>query len=288
VLGDQRSAGQFDLRFDLPFTHTEYFTAGDGLRWFSTFGDFQPGSRTSTVSLQSAPRTYTPGRTVAEGWNEPVLGPSYAGLYGPADGVRRAGDRIQLDPRMLGDGHGHSGYGNATPQYQLRRDGAVIADSTDGPWPDVPVPAGRATYRLTGTVEQLAPAEVSTRITAVWTFRSGTPSGDAPVPLPLWTATSRPVLDDRNTAPAGGVFRFPVTVAAQPGSAAGRVRTVTVQYSADDGASWTGARVSGTGRTRTVSVRHPDAAGFISLRATVTDSAGNSVRQTVLRAYRIA
>jgi hypothetical protein len=34
-------------------------------------------------------------------------------------------------------------------------------------------------------------------------------------------------------------------------------------------------------------VRHPSGAGFVSLRATSADSAANTVKQTVIRAYAI-
>ena len=285
--GDQLWAGQFAIGFDLPFNHTEYYSTGNGLRWFSTFADFHSASRASTISLQSAPRAYTAGTTVTEGWNEPVLGPSFSALAAPSDGVHRTGNTIHLDPTTLGDGFGHSGWG-ASPQYTLRRNGTIVASNTDGPWPDVTVPASRSTYRLEGTVERPAPAELSTRITAAWTFSSRSPNGGATVRLPLWTASFRPTLNDSNVARAATRFTFPATLAAQPGSTPGSLRTVTVQYSTNDGASWTNATVSGSGRARTVSVTHPNTTGFVSLRATLTDSAGNSAEQTVIRAYKIA
>ncbi|MGI5213446.1 S8 family serine peptidase [Plantactinospora sp. CA-290183] len=286
--GEQRWTGQFAIQFDLPFTHTEYYSAATGLRWFSTFGDRHPASRTSTISLQSAPRAYPAGTTVTEGWNEPVLGPSYSALLVPSDGVHRTGNTIHLDPTLIGDGFGHSGWADATPRYTFRRNGTVIADSAIGPWPDVTVPASRSTFRLEGQVERMARAELSTRVTAVWTFRSRTTSGSTPVRLPLWTVSFRPALDDSNVARAGTTLTFPATLAAQPGSTPGSVRKVTVQYSTNDGTSWSNATVSGSGTTRTVSVPHPNTSGFVSLRATVTDSANNSVDQTVIRAYKIA
>ncbi|GAA0926792.1 hypothetical protein GCM10009560_28950 [Nonomuraea longicatena] len=35
-------------------------------------------------------------------------------------------------------------------------------------------------------------------------------------------------------------------------------------------------------------LRHPAGDGFVSLRAKATDTSGNTVEQTVIRAYRIA
>ena len=281
VVDDRFTSSQFEIGYDLPVNHTEYYTAGSGLRWYSTFRDFDPALRASTIQLASTPRSYTAGTTVTEGWNEPVIGPAYGTPRWPTDGVFRTGDTIHLDPRLFGDGSGHSGLGAGNPQYTLRRNGAVIANNTDGVWPDVTVPSNLSTYRLEGTVTQPAPAELSTRISAAWTFRSKAST----VRLPLWTVSFRPTL---NAARAGRSFSFPATLAAQPGSTPGQVRSVTVHYSTNDGATWSKATVSGSGVARTVSVKHPNKPGFVSLRATVTDSAGNSVEQTVIRAYKIA
>ncbi|HEX6470268.1 MAG TPA: hypothetical protein VF069_14315 [Streptosporangiaceae bacterium] len=46
--------------------------------------------------------------------------------------------------------------------------------------------------------------------------------------------------------------------------------------------------MTGSGAARTVTVVHPNITGFVSLRATATDVAGNSVRQTIIHAYKIA
>ena len=54
-----------------------------------------------------------------------------------------------------------------------------------------------------------------------------------------------------------------------------------MQVSYDEGATWRAARVVG-GK---VLLRHPAGAGSVSFRATVADTKGNSVRQTILRAY---
>lgn len=50
---------------------------------------------------------------------------------------------------------------------------------------------------------------------------------------------------------------------------------------------WQPAAVSGSGASRTVAVAHPAANGFVSLRATAVDGAGNTAELTVLRAYTI-
>lgn len=50
----------------------------------------------------------------------------------------------------------------------------------------------------------------------------------------------------------------------------------------DDGATWVVAPVVKGAAV----VRHPQGQGFVSLRATASDTAGNTVTQTVIHAYR--
>ncbi|HEX8345814.1 MAG TPA: hypothetical protein VF657_13915, partial [Actinoplanes sp.] len=97
-----------------------------------------------------------------------------------------------------------------------------------------------------------------------------------------------PVLDGNNAAPAGKAFTIPVAVQRQPGAQTHAVKTLTVDVSYDDGRTWQPAnlkKVAGTAWTATVT--HPSTSGFVSLRAKSTDTAGNGVDQTIIRAYRI-
>ncbi|MFI9814942.1 hypothetical protein [Saccharothrix variisporea] len=54
-------------------------------------------------------------------------------------------------------------------------------------------------------------SDLSTSVTADWTFTSDTVAGD-PVALPLPAVRFAPVLDDLNRARAGRTFAFPVCV----------------------------------------------------------------------------
>jgi hypothetical protein len=63
---------------------------------------------------------------------------------------------------------------------------------------------------------------------------------------------------------------------------------LTVQASYDDGATWTAAPAEFQGDRGHALLHHPAGAGFASLRITARDAAGNSVTQTVIRAYQLA
>jgi hypothetical protein len=78
----------------------------------------------------------------------------------------------------------------------------------------------------------------------------------------------------------------PVVVEGQPGSAAAANRQLTVEVSYDDGATWRPVPVTRVPGGGMAVLHHPTAAGFVSLRAVATDTAGNTVEETILRAYR--
>jgi hypothetical protein len=78
----------------------------------------------------------------------------------------------------------------------------------------------------------------------------------------------------------------PVAVQSQLGSSSGATTSLRVEVSYDDGATWTRVQLRREhGRTVAV-LNHPDGPAFVSLRATAGDAKGNSVEQTIIRAYR--
>ena len=116
-------------------------------------------------------------------------------------------------------------------------------------------------------------------MSGTWTFRSGHAAKD--VPVTLLTVRMSPALDDRNVAPAGRPYAIPLTASA-------RVTTMAAEVSYDDGHTWQSVPVRGSGAAWVATVRHPAAAGFVSLRIHARDHAGDTVTQTVIRAYPIA
>jgi hypothetical protein len=77
-----------------------------------------------------------------------------------------------------------------------------------------------------------------------------------------------------------------VKVQTQPYANVARPDLLGVEVSYDDGASWVATRLRRTGDGWVAQVRHPTKPGFVSLRATAKDRNGNSVSQTLVRAYR--
>ncbi|MFI2720519.1 hypothetical protein ACH5AI_29990 [Streptomyces collinus] len=55
-----------------------------------------------------------------------------------------------------------------------------------------------------------------------------------------------------------------------------------------DGRTWQAVPVARHGTTGSVLLHHPRRAGYVSLRISAADKAGNTVTQTVIRACRLA
>ena len=96
-----------------------------------------------------------------------------------------------------------------------------------------------------------------------------------------------PKLDEDNAARAGRLFLLPVWVQRQTGAPAAKVSDLDLEVSYDDGATWRPVLVVRAGNRGLALLFHPKQGDFVSLRAAATDSAGNSVKQTILHAYRL-
>src|SRR5262249_34926432 len=129
------------------------------------------------------------------------------------------------------------------------------------------------------------PFNLSTQTSVAWTFRSGHVTGDQPAALPVSAVQFLPKLDLHNTA-SGAACVIPVLVGSQPGAPAGRTGSLGVQVSFDDGAHWTRALVIRLGNGGLVLANCPKGPGFVSLKANAADDQGNTVEETIIRAYR--
>jgi hypothetical protein len=258
----------------LPATRTEFYTTG-GVQWSA---EFRSEADTTQVS---EPTAYQVGE-YTEPWQAAPFGPGLPRRADAGGWADRSGDVLTISPPMFSDAiPGHAGFADAESTQELFRDGQQVT----GSWGTYEVPADEASYRLAIEATRPAQAQFSTRVSAEWTFRSTHVAGQQPQLLPLLAVRFTPELDGLNAAPANGTFRIPVTLQ-QAGGSTG-VDNLIVEVSYDDGSTWHPARLSGAGPTWTATVDHPAGTGFASLRASAKDSAGNTVRQTIIHAYRL-
>jgi subtilisin family serine protease len=251
-----------------PSVREEWVSTGD-TRWQHQVHHLFPWSDLGAAlsgGIGDDETAYRPGRS-AETWNAPVVRPATPAGYASTrtGGVLhlRIADYVDsTDRHHLVDPAGQA-------LARLYRNGALVSETPDA-WRDVPVPAGAGDYRLTLTTARGGPDwAYGTATDSEWTFRS---AADGTLPL-LQVSYSAPVsLTGTATARA---HPLGITV---PGA----VR-VTVATSADEGATWVTAPVvrHGSGWTALV----PAGRGTVTLRVTAADRAGDTVRQTVVRAY---
>ena len=285
----------FGFGFRLPLERTEFHNV-DGLEWS---GELQQWSmvkkqvRTETV-LTGGVVDHQAGQTADEAWNTAVFGP---GFTSDGEVATRFGDVLAINLPMFADaGPGRSGLSlvdsGATVLY---REGVKVGETALPGVGQFEVPAEQASYRLEAQARRSGVSKLSTVVSSVWTFTSARPpdpgpkeekdKGGAGLPL-LAVRFAPPDLDLRNAVRAGSV-RIPVAVQLPSGAPESTLTALSVEASFDDGRTWRPLAVTLDGPDRaTATVDHPGGARYVSLRAAATDSAGNTVTQTVVRAYR--
>jgi hypothetical protein len=259
-----------------PFNRITYHNPGALWR-----GSFMEDDTTGLELLYAPATAYEAGKRYHQTWNRAVFGPAF-GLV-----ERDPDDTIFVFPELYGDGLGHSGVSFISQErITLTRDGAdVLGDDSEG-GKRYTVSAGASTYKVNVVADRGAPGTLSTHTEVAWTFASAHVA--ARTRLPYSVVRFNPPVDRFSTAPAGVPFTIPVTVAQAPDSSATACATLAVQVSYDDGTTWTVAPLRRDHGGTVAVLKHPAAAGFVSLRATSTDTNGNKVEQTVIRAYKIA
>jgi hypothetical protein len=281
------------------FTRTEYVSAGDTV-WqhlvhhTTTYDPDVP----LTLGLRDTPRTYKAGARSKETWQGAVVRPSIPA--NTADPTVRQGDVLRLRiPEFTDSQAGHwsralaDGGGIGTSRTQaagdtvtatLYRDGTRLTD-LDSAWTDVELPTGTADYRLELNTSRTSPDwDHATATKTTWAFRSG--STEQPTPLPLLQLDYAVPVGAHNTVPRAGSYDVDVTVRAQKGAPAPRAPKVWVEVSYDDGRTWQSTKVRDHGHdTFRATLNHRHGSGFVTLRVTARDAAGNSVSQTVHRAW---
>ena len=290
--------------FRLPFERTEYYLADD-TRWQTEFqtADAQTGIF-ETVHLKPL-HALRPGHASSEVWGRAVYGPAFPEVKSsPSQWVYRHpgeapslsavepaqdSDAIAVSVPVYNDfSEDHEGFSREdSGRTALYLDGELIGETDRSGLGDFAVPDTEGQYRLEISGARPSYAELSTEVSATWRFRSRHVPDAEFVPLPVMAIRFGPTLDKHNAAPAGRAFSVPVWVQRQARAPSADVRDLAVEVSYNDGATWRPVQLAKDGDRWRALLFHPADADFVSLRATASDSAANSVEQTILRAYRL-
>ncbi|MFI6878796.1 S8 family serine peptidase [Streptomyces sp. NPDC050400] len=278
---------QQTTRFRAP-SRQQVYVSPDVAWSMATFHyQFDVGERPYALGTQvTDPTTYAKGRTYKESWLAAPFNPELRG----GEHVVRDGDKLRISLPAFSDEAGH--HSETAPEADtgstvLADDRGAVLDSNDRPGQAVfDLPRDDRWYRLTVDATRAARDQVTwtlgTRVTDEWRLRSGHERKASPARLIDLTYDTP--LDGLDTTDPDEELTYTVTAGTQGGTRARPVKSLTVAYSTDDGATWQQARTHRDGDDWKVTV---PAAGpaKVSLRTTVTDVTGASLTETLIKAY---
>ncbi|MCO1594780.1 S8 family serine peptidase [Micromonospora sp. RHAY321] len=228
--------------------------------------------------------TYQAGRPSTATWFGPIQRPRMGVLgYLPV----RYLDTVYLPAPGWGDGGGH--IGEAYANFDMVNRTTLYQGDKELNW-------GNAEYlRVSGLAEQRLPYRLvvendraawtnpySRQTRTEWGFSSAVTGTETSEVLPMIQLDYRVAIDRDGRASR----RAPLTVvASQLPGITGKIGAVTVEVSYDDGATWQKPRLTRDGDGWRTSLAAPDGASFVSLRTTARDAAGNTVSQSINRAF---
>ncbi|MEW2489092.1 S8 family serine peptidase [Streptomyces sp. NPDC048411] len=261
-------------------TRTDWVTAGE------------PWAGRAQIPIEqeqyAAEESYRAGAVHSVRWFGPVQRPRLIDGMAPV----RQGDTLYVSVPGWGDsGTSHVGgtYGNFDVDNRVRvyQGDTLLKEagryqltmSVRGLSPD-PLP-----YRLVSdNARDLWPAPYSTRTRTEWGFTSGAVAAGEQAQLPLIQLDYGVDTDAAGRASRrSGLTLTPSQLSRSAGT--GAIREAGLEMSYDDGATWHKADLRRSGSGWHTRLDAPRTARFVTLRATARDTRGNSVEQSITRAF---
>ncbi|MFF1643764.1 S8 family serine peptidase [Streptomyces sp. NPDC058246] len=271
-----------------PFRRTEYYSPG------TTGWEHEVSSSFPWGEFMIDPvRSYQKGERRTEEWYGGVVSPvaPLDSSGGQALAAERQGNLIGVAPGFWGDSQhqGVQGSFGDIGSMVLERDGETVGES-DVPFGVFTVPADDSSYDLT-----LATMKIGSRVwnrspqtVTTWSFRSHLDEGVYSQGIPLLFPRYRLPEDGLKTLLAADGQRISLTATGHAGYTPGALTSARLSYSCDGGETWTRADTARRDGAWTATVNHSGAQGKqVTLRVELTDANGNSVVQTVTRAYDV-
>ncbi|MER7249690.1 S8 family serine peptidase [Kribbella sp. NPDC000426] len=296
---DTKPGDAVDVRFDLStdFTwavaaaastvpaqgdHTVWVTASPKVKWLSM-------AAVPDLSQQGSSLSYRAGSTTKETWFGGIQRPRLLSDSALSTPPSRVGDIISVFTLPgWADSGPHQGIVydvGAQVTTALYQGDTLLGEGAD--MLSVEVPPESAPYRLVvDTTRDLPGRPYSPRTHTEWGFVSGQADYANLETLPLLQLDYSVATDLSGKAKRHTDLE--VAASHLPGAAGtGKVTAATLELSYDDGATWRPVRLQRSGAGWRAKLDAPASANYASLRVTARDAAGNSVTQTVERAFGV-
>ena len=286
------NAWSYSVPVALPATRIEYFTPG--LTWVAGLAYGKDSSDLTTWEEMFAEATYPRSGLFQQAWNSAPYGPAFPGTASTFTvAVRQPDDTVSAALSLYSDARpGHASgartYAGVTGTTELYENGKLLMSSgqpgTFGKDATAALSSRPGTYRLSVRAHRdVTFSRYATDQRIDWTFSSQHTATQQN--LPLLAVRYQTTLDPYGRARAGRPCVVNIWLEANSAPQQTSATTTAVRASYDDGKTWQQIQVvTADGQTRAI-LAPPRAAKFVSLRATARDQAGNSVDQTVIRAF---
>jgi len=286
------NAWSYSVPVALPATRTEYFTPA--LTWVAKFAYGKDSNDPATWEETFGEATYPRSGLFEQSWNSAPYGPAFpatANTFTVA--LRQPDDTISAALSLYSDARpGHASgawtYLGVTGTTELYENGKLLMSSdqpgTFGKDATATLSPGPATYRLSVRAHRdVAFSQYATDQRIDWRFSSRHVATQQN--LPLLAVRYQTTVDSYGRTRAGRPCTVNIWLEANSATQQPSATTAAVWASYDDGKTWQRIQVvTANGQTR-ATLAPPRSAKFVSLRGTAHDQAGNSVDQTVIRAF---
>jgi hypothetical protein len=266
--------------------HRTYLVSANDTRWWHIAWSHTPfdGEFDSTYTQ------YQPKALLTETWFGRVSRPGATALFDPQ--VARTEDEFAMAVFPHSDSGGHYGWGTGGDEYrtQLFAGAQLLKETNTPPFGTFPALATPADYRLVLDAKRAnAWSSYSTETLTTWTFASRRPAAGKDEHPALPQVDYDLALDELNRAADQSAYTFRLSVGHVPGATGPAFRSTQSWVSFNDGGTWKKIDLVDLGDgSFQATVAHPRVAnttGAVSLRVKATDRAGNSIDQTLYRAY---
>lgn len=268
-----------------PSTRTEWVTPGQV--WTESHAQ---GTWTDTANLN----TYAKNSTARLDWFALAVRPAFNRAFAVQNSRYRDYMTINVQAwSPSGDVLEHGGnleWGEVPTNLKLYQGDKLLHENelaSDLQWAEVP--AGKLPYRL--VLDASRPAgqwRLSTRTHTEWDFVSDSNTADDFEPMALLQMEYRLDTDLHGDVAAGTTQKIRVKPIPQAGGGpgTGKVTTVTLAVSSDDGATWQQVTLRRDDGWWAGTLRLPrQPGGFLSVRASGATDAGFGIEQEIIRAY---